>query len=162
MFEREIEAQKKQTEQDKKNLEDLARERDLVSKNLSKTSSASQKQVNMNKLAEQAKRNLEQEIQGYKDEATKQRKLIYQLEKERDRFVSEATAIHQETQAALEGVKAKEVEITDLKKKVSEAETRLKQQQVMRCGNVLFFVPLILRGQMVTHFSSRFRTCMRR
>jgi len=130
MFEREIEAQKKQTELDRKNLEDLARERDLVSKNLSKTSTASQKQVNMNKLAEQAKRNLEQEIQGYKDEATKQRKLIYQLEKERDRFVSEATAVHQETNAALEAVKAKEVEINDLKKKVSEAETRLKQQQV--------------------------------
>ena len=37
------------------------------------------------RLHEQQKVNLEQEITQFRDEAAKQRKIIYQLEKERDR-----------------------------------------------------------------------------
>ena len=47
------------------------------------------------KLHEQSKKNLEQEIQNYKDEAQKQRKIIYQLEKERDRYINEASDLTQ-------------------------------------------------------------------
>ena len=37
----------------------------------------------------------EQEIENYKDEAQKQRKIIYQLEKERDRYINEASDLTQ-------------------------------------------------------------------
>ena len=47
------------------------------------------------KLHEQSKKNLEHEIQNYKEEAQKQRKLIYQLEKERDRYINEASEMTQ-------------------------------------------------------------------
>ena len=47
------------------------------------------------KLHEQSKKNLEQEIQNYKEEAQKQRKIIYQLEKERDRYINEASDLTQ-------------------------------------------------------------------
>ncbi len=53
--------------------------------------SATQKQVDMIKINENTKRNLEQEIQGYKTEAQKQSKLIYQLEKEREKYSIEAS-----------------------------------------------------------------------
>ena len=49
----------------------------------------------MVRLHEQGKKNLEQEIQNYKDEAQKQRKIIYQLEKERDRYINEASDLTQ-------------------------------------------------------------------
>ena len=63
--------------------------------NLLKAASNTQKQLNLVKLHEQSKKNLEQEIQNYKDEAQKQRKIIYQLEKERDRYINEASDLTQ-------------------------------------------------------------------
>lgn len=60
-----------------------------------KSAAQTQKQVNLVKLHEQSKNNLEQEIQNYKEEAQKQRKIIYQLEKERDRYINEASDLTQ-------------------------------------------------------------------
>jgi hypothetical protein len=52
---------------------------------------ATQKQVDLIKINDNTKRNLEQEIQGYKMEAQRQSKLIYQLEKEREKYAIEAS-----------------------------------------------------------------------
>lgn len=60
-----------------------------------KAVNATQKQLDIVKLHEQAKRNLEEEIQNYKEEAQKQRKIIFQLEKERDRYINEASDLTQ-------------------------------------------------------------------
>ncbi|KAK7800076.1 hypothetical protein U0070_002632 [Myodes glareolus] len=94
-LEREVESSKKQAELDKKAMDELLRERDILNKNMLKALSATQKQVDLVKLHEQAKRNLEEEIQNYKDEAQKQRKIIFQLEKERDRYINEASDLTQ-------------------------------------------------------------------
>ncbi|PVD31041.1 hypothetical protein C0Q70_10318 [Pomacea canaliculata] len=147
-LERELEAAKKQAETDKKGIEDLVRERDILNKNLLKAAGATQKQLHLVKLHEQSKKNLEQEIQNYKEEAQKQRKIIYQLEKERDRYINEASDLTQKTglfgastTARLECnklirfsstwrmSKVREMQIFDFKKKIAEAETKLKQQQ---------------------------------
>jgi hypothetical protein len=64
-------------EGDKKQIDDLIRERDLLNMNIIKANNATQKQTNLVKLHEQTKRNLEQEILAYKDEAAKQRKVIH-------------------------------------------------------------------------------------
>jgi chromosome segregation ATPase len=74
-YERDIEALKRQEELDKKALEDLIRERDILNRNLVKASNNTQKQSGMVKVHEQTQRNLENEIQSYKDEASKQRKV---------------------------------------------------------------------------------------
>lgn len=68
--------------------------------------------------------------QNYKDEAQKQRKIIYQLEKERDRYINEASELTQKVLQHMEDVKVREMQIFDYKKKIAEAETKLKQQQV--------------------------------
>lgn len=60
-----------------------------------KAVNATQKQIDLVKLHEQAKRNLEEEIQNYREEAQKQRKIIFQLEKERDRYINEASDLTQ-------------------------------------------------------------------
>ena len=52
---------------------------------------ATQKQVDLIKINDNTKRNLEQEVQGYKMEAQRQGKLIYQLEKEREKYAVEAS-----------------------------------------------------------------------
>ena len=63
--------------------------------NMLKSAAQTQKQINLVKLHEQSKNNLELEIQNYKEEAQKQRKIIYQLEKERDRYINEASDLTQ-------------------------------------------------------------------
>lgn len=61
----ELEASKKQSEQDRKAIDDLVRERDILNKNLLKAAGATQKQLGVVRLHEQTKKNLEQEIQVF-------------------------------------------------------------------------------------------------
>uniref|UniRef100_G3TWZ9 Cilia and flagella associated protein 58 n=1 Tax=Loxodonta africana TaxID=9785 RepID=G3TWZ9_LOXAF len=125
----EVEASKKQAELDKKAVDELLRERDILNKNMLKAVSATQKQIDLVKLHEQAKRNLEEEIQNYKEEAQKQRKIIFQLEKERDRYINEASDLTQKVLLNMEDIKIREMQIFDYRKKIAESETKLKQQQ---------------------------------
>ncbi|XP_069719950.1 cilia- and flagella-associated protein 58 [Phaenicophaeus curvirostris] len=128
-LERELEATKKQVEIDKKAINELVRERDMLSKNLLKATNDSQQQVNLVKLHEQSKRNLEQEIQSYKNEAQKQRKIIYQLEKERDCFINETNELKQKVLQHLKDIETREMQICDYEKKIEESTIELKQQQ---------------------------------
>merc|ERR1712106_231741 len=119
----------KQHEFDRKQIEELVRERDLLNKNMLKAAGQTQKQMSLVRLHEQSRNNLEQEINQFRDEASKQRKIIYQLEKERDKYINEASELTQRVLESMEDVKVKEMQIFDSKKKIAESETRLKQQQ---------------------------------
>lgn len=59
------------------------------------------------------------------------------MEKERDRYINEASELTQKVLQHMEDVKVREMQIFDYKKKIAEAETKLKQQQVRK----LFFIP---------------------
>ena len=50
---------------------------------------ATEKQANLVNLHEQTNRNMGQEIMGFRREAEKQRRIIVQLERERDRIINE-------------------------------------------------------------------------
>ncbi|XP_071243561.1 cilia- and flagella-associated protein 58 [Salvelinus alpinus] len=128
-LEREMESSKKQMEIDKKGIDELVRERDILNKNMIKAANATEKQLNIGKLHEQSKKNLDQEIMNYRDEAQKQRKIIYQLEKERDRYINEASDLTHKVLQHMEDIKMREMQIFEYKKKIAEAETKLKQQQ---------------------------------
>merc|ERR1711988_735074 len=120
---------RKTLDANKKKQDDLVRERDILSKNLLKATNATDKQAGLVKLHEASKKSLEQEIQIYREEASKQRKIIYQLEKERDKYVNETSELTQKVLQHMDEVKVKEINIFDYKKKIAEAETKLKQQQ---------------------------------
>lgn len=128
-LEKELETAKKEQEKDKKAIDELTRERDLLNKNLSTAAKNTDKQIGLIKTHDQSIKHLEQEISNYKDEAGKQRKIIFQLEKERDRYISEASELTQRVLQHMEDVKVKEMQIFDFKKKIAEAETKYKQQQ---------------------------------
>lgn len=128
-FERELEAAKKEAEKHKKEIEELTKERDQLNKNLSNANKNTQKQVDLVKSHDQSIKHLDQEITNYKEEAGKQRKLIFQLERERDRYISEASELTQRVLQLMEEIKIKEMQIFDYKKKIAEQETKYKQQQ---------------------------------
>uniref|UniRef100_A0A8C5R8N4 Cilia and flagella associated protein 58 n=1 Tax=Leptobrachium leishanense TaxID=445787 RepID=A0A8C5R8N4_9ANUR len=126
---KELELAKKQAELDKKAMDQLVKERDTLTKNLLKAESATEKQLNASKIYEQSNKYMKEQISNYKDEAQKQRQIIFQLEKERDRYINEASELTQKVVQQMEDIKAREMQIFDYKKKITEAETKLKQQQ---------------------------------
>uniref|UniRef100_A0A8C4DXP3 Cilia- and flagella-associated protein 58 central coiled coil domain-containing protein n=1 Tax=Dicentrarchus labrax TaxID=13489 RepID=A0A8C4DXP3_DICLA len=128
-LEKDLESSQKQVEADRKAIDELIRERDILNKNMIKASQSTEKQQNLVKLLEQDKKTLEHEINGYRQEAQKQRKIIQQLEKERDRYINETSNLMQKVQQKMSDVEVREMEIFDWRKKVSEAECKLKQQE---------------------------------
>ena len=128
-LERELDTMKKQVESDRKHLEDQARTRDILTKKTMSAGNETEVQKQLVKSQEGRLKHLEQEIAGFKIEAQKQRKLIFSLEKERDRFINEASVATQNCMGALEKNKVLDNQISEFKKKIKEAELRLKQQQ---------------------------------
>mmetsp|Transcript_20466 Transcript_20466/g.67583 ORF Transcript_20466/g.67583 Transcript_20466/m.67583 type:complete len:454 (+) Transcript_20466:1147-2508(+) len=68
-------------------------------------------------------------MNAFKAETVKQRKIIYQLEKERERYGVEASEQRNLYLQAMEEVKLRDMRVNELQKKVSEWEAKLKQQQ---------------------------------
>ena len=83
------------------------------------------------KVHENTRRNLEVEISGYKGEAHKQRKQLFLLEKDGEKYGAEAQEATSKYQQALEEVKVREMSIVQLQKRIAEGETKLKQQQAL-------------------------------
>ena len=128
-LEHDLEVKAKELESEKKRFDELVRERDILTKLRSQAENATERQLDLIKINENTKRNLDQEIQGYKIEAQRQGKLIWQLEKEREKYAIEASEAAGKYMQALEEVKLREMAIIDLQKRISEGEGKLKQQQ---------------------------------
>ncbi|NWR32723.1 CFA58 protein, partial [Tachuris rubrigastra] len=128
-LEKELESAKKQSEIDKRATDGLMRERDMLNQNLIKATNATQKQINLVKLHEQSKQNLEAEIQNYKIEAQKQRKIIYQLEKERDGFISETSELKEKVLHHMKDLEICQIQICDYEKEMQVQVIKLKKQQ---------------------------------
>ncbi|NXG03378.1 CFA58 protein, partial [Sakesphorus luctuosus] len=128
-LEKEVETAKKQAEIDKRATDGLVRERDMLNQNLIKATNATQKQIDLVKLHEQSKQNLEAEIQNYKTEAQKQRKIIYQLEKERDSFINETSELKEKVLHHMKDLEVHQIQICDYEKEIQVQVIKLKQQQ---------------------------------
>ena len=113
-LERDAEAQRKHAESDRKARDDLKRELDVLAKLKSQAESATQKQVGLTRANENSKKTLEREVSGYKAEAQRQAKALYALETQREKFASEASAMHAKHLEALEEMKLRELENVDL------------------------------------------------
>ncbi|NXB62822.1 CFA58 protein, partial [Struthidea cinerea] len=128
-LEKELETAKKQAEIDKRTADGLVRERDMLNQNLIKATNATQKQIDLMKLHEQSKQNLESEIQSYKIEAQKQRKIIYQLEKERESFINETSELKEKILHNMKDLEIHQMQICDYEKEIQMQGIKLKQQQ---------------------------------
>ncbi|NXU17547.1 CFA58 protein, partial [Pardalotus punctatus] len=146
-LEKELESAKKQAEIDKRTIDGLVRERDMLNQNLIKATNATQKQIDLVKLHEQSKQNLEGEIESYKVEAQKQRKIIYQLEKERERFIHETSELKEKVLHHMKDIEIHQMQICDYEKEIQVQVSKLKQQQnlceTLRAERTLFSKNLI-------------------
>ena len=128
-LEKTVESLKKELETANKNVLHANREKDKLDSTCRKAVGEAQKQGQMAKHGDQTIRNMETEMSNYRAEAHKQRQIIYQLEKDRDRYINEAADLTQKVLKHIEEVKARESEIFDLRKQNATIETKFKQQQ---------------------------------
>jgi chromosome segregation ATPase len=121
----------KQAESDRKQIEDLARERDILNKNYLKAQSATQRQKDWLAVKENQKRNLEHQIRAFERHTQLQSEMIHQLTKEALAYEQEANDAAIRCAKALDEVKMQEQLTVDEQKKIQDAEGKLKQQQNM-------------------------------
>ncbi|XP_066046667.1 cilia- and flagella-associated protein 58 [Chamaea fasciata] len=164
-LEKELETAKKQAETDKRTIDGLVRERDMLNQNLIKATNATQKQIDLVKLHEQSKQNLESEIQNYKTEAQKQRKIIYQLEKERESFIKETSELKEKVLHHMKDLEIHQIQICDYEKEVQEQTIKLKQQQnlceTLRAERTLYSKNLIEAKDEIAEMKMKLKTATR-
>ncbi|KIZ06593.1 Coiled-coil domain-containing protein [Monoraphidium neglectum] len=186
-LERDVAVAKQEGEAERRKLEDLKHERDILLKMRSNAENATSRQSDLVRVAENTRKNLENEINGYRAEAARMSKSIWSLEKEREKYSGEAAeadakyqqvcGVRHEMQMlvcewsfvpqhhchgrALEEVKVREVAIVELQKRISEGEGRLKQQQALyeavRADRNLYSKTLIEAQDEISELKRKFK-----
>lgn len=128
---KELDDFKKEIEVVQKQVDVNAKDRDIAQKNFIKATGATVKQATLVKSSDQSKKELEQEIIGYKEEASKMRKLIFSLEKERERLMTDSNKSGEENLEKDEVMRVLSMSFSDSRKKIADLDKKLKEQQVM-------------------------------
>eukprot|EP01060_Flectonema_neradi_P031542 TRINITY_DN4812_c0_g1_i2.p1 TRINITY_DN4812_c0_g1~~TRINITY_DN4812_c0_g1_i2.p1 ORF type:complete len:892 (+),score=240.62 TRINITY_DN4812_c0_g1_i2:84-2759(+) len=128
-LDRQIEQMKRQEDNDRKDKDELQRERDILNRHYLKSQGDKQFLESDLKVLDNKRRNLEQELSGHRQEANTQRKLIYSLEQEIEKYSSKASEATTKFHQAMEEVKISQMKVIDYQKQIDEANTKLKVQQ---------------------------------
>lgn len=115
-----------QLERDKQSVE---KEKLLQIKATERAEGRTREQEDLLREQERITASLGQEMEGYKDELQRLRKVIYQLEKDRERLGNESGEQKNIISEHIEKIKLKDVHIMELQKKIIDWESKLKQQQ---------------------------------
>ena len=126
---REIEALRKSHETEKKEIENLMRERNTIGKGLENTKRKNKEIEEDIKKIEKDKQNVERELSMCREEIAKLTDNIKKLEADRDKYGLEASKANANLIQMVEEVKLKKNLISELKKENVEFEGKLKQQQ---------------------------------
>merc|ERR1719449_123817 len=114
---------------DKKKIEDLLRERDILNKNVIKADERTKKQIDLVKRQETQALNLSKDIARWKQNAQDFKKRIYELEKTREKYGIELSQANAKYFAALEELKSRDVRLTELKKQIADVQAKRNQQK---------------------------------
>ncbi|ORX50755.1 hypothetical protein BCR36DRAFT_55931 [Piromyces finnis] len=114
----------KECEKLKKQINEMTREREILNRNYIAQLNNNTKQVGIIKVNEQTIKNTEHEIQAYKDEASKMRKIIYSLEKERDNNFLVQSSLKNSLNDKQASIKMLKINIEDAAKKYSTLERK--------------------------------------
>eukprot|EP01064_Diplonema_japonicum_P018643 TRINITY_DN2733_c2_g1_i1.p1 TRINITY_DN2733_c2_g1~~TRINITY_DN2733_c2_g1_i1.p1 ORF type:complete len:902 (+),score=233.90 TRINITY_DN2733_c2_g1_i1:41-2707(+) len=128
-LDRTIGTMKRQEDSDRKATEELQRERDILNMHYIKTQGDKQHVESDLKVMDNKRKNLEQELAGHRQEANTQRKLIYSLEQEIEKYSSKASEATTKYHQAMEEVKIGQMKVVDFQKQIDEANNKLKVQQ---------------------------------
>ncbi|KAI9190067.1 hypothetical protein H9P43_001500 [Blastocladiella emersonii ATCC 22665] len=113
----------------KKSLEDLSRERSILSQNYTKLTSETDREQHMLLLLQQTRINLEQDHANCERLLVKKRKVLESLQTDQAAYRQKIDTLQKQIAETLALIKQRETEIYRHKKAVVESETRLKYQQ---------------------------------
>lgn len=108
-MEREVDDGKKKSDEYKRMVEKLTRDKEIMSKNMLRQQGVQRDQLKLIKIQQQAKRKLESEIYNYIMERGNTAKQIKYLEKERDRIVEEHLELTKKIEDYMDEFKLKKV-----------------------------------------------------
>eukprot|EP01063_Lacrimia_lanifica_P019756 TRINITY_DN27185_c0_g1_i1.p1 TRINITY_DN27185_c0_g1~~TRINITY_DN27185_c0_g1_i1.p1 ORF type:complete len:887 (+),score=504.18 TRINITY_DN27185_c0_g1_i1:146-2806(+) len=128
-LDRQIDTMKRNEEGQKKSMDELMRERDILHRQLLKSQGERQHVESDLKVMDSKRKNLEHELGGHRQEANGQRKLIYSLEQEIEKYSSKASEATTKFHQAMEEVKIGQMKVVDYQKQIDETNGKLKIQQ---------------------------------
>merc|ERR1712139_377477 len=114
---------------DKKKIEDLLRERDILNKNVIKADERTKKQIDLVKRQETQALNLSKDIARWKQDAQEFKKRIFELEKQREKYGIEMGHANAKYFLAVEEKKQRDERLTELKKQIADVRAKLNQQK---------------------------------
>ncbi|KAK6095254.1 hypothetical protein MT418_004699 [Batrachochytrium dendrobatidis] len=119
----------RQVESMRKNIDDLSREKDILSGTFLKTQNETQKITNLIVLQKQQRYNIELEIAQYRKESLELHREAKRLAVERDKYVAEAIALQEQCVYGLRELKNMEFKIFENKRQLATSEAKYKHQQ---------------------------------
>lgn len=114
---------------DRKKIEDLLRERDILNKNVIKADERTKKQIDLVKRQETQAMNMQKDIARWKQDAQEFRKRIRDLEKQREKYGIELSQANAKYFSAKEELKTRGVQLTELKKQIANVQAKRNQQK---------------------------------
>ncbi|CAL1149577.1 unnamed protein product [Cladocopium goreaui] len=123
------ESLKRDADVDRKKIEDLLRERDILNKNVVKADERTKKQIDLVKRQETQAMNLQKDITRWKQDALDFQKRILELQKQREKYGIELSQANAKYFACKEELKNRGSTLTELKKQIANAEAKLNQQK---------------------------------
>ncbi|KAJ0170912.1 hypothetical protein K1T71_013684 [Dendrolimus kikuchii] len=130
VMERDLMLGKKQAESDKRDIENLNREKDILNKTMQKLQNDAIENLQMLNLQEQRRKQLEHELEVNATQITKQRLIIRQMEKDKDRMLEEAIALNEKIDDISEEVRLRMADILDLTKALREEAIKARKLSV--------------------------------
>ncbi|KAL1524554.1 hypothetical protein AB1Y20_019446 [Prymnesium parvum] len=163
--EADIEANRRERENERKIIDDLVRERDVLQKNLVKSVSSTSQQEDLLKINENTKRNLEMNIQSYRASAQSLARSIKKVKAEKEKYAEECSEAEARLRQAQDEVKSREITILQLQKRIAEGEAKMKQQQnlyeAVRSDRNLYSKSLIESQDEIAEMKRKFKIMTR-
>merc|ERR1712078_204364 len=101
-----LDTMRREGDVDRKKIEDLLRERDILNKNVIKADERTKKQIDLVKRQETQAMNLSKDIARWKQDAQEFKKRIFELEKQREKYGIELSQANSKYFNALEELSA--------------------------------------------------------
>lgn len=120
---------KRDSDGDRKKIEDLLRERDILNKNVIKADERTKKQIDLVKRQETLALNMQKDIARWKQDAQEFRKRIFDLEKQREKYGIELSQANAKYFGAKEELKTRGAVLTELKKQIANVQAKRNQQK---------------------------------
>merc|ERR1719230_2396857 len=121
--------QKRDGDVDRKKIEDLLRERDILNKNVIKADERTKKQIDLVKRQETQAMNMQKDIARWKQDAAEFKKRIIELERQREKYGVELSQANAKYFAAQEELRARASRLTELKKQIANVQAKRNQQK---------------------------------